>query len=153
MIQILTTSFNTSPYIEKCLNSIKLQTIQDFQCWICDDVSSDGSQSYIECLIDEDSRFHLIANQTKLWQGGNYFLKIKIQYGEDREVLANLELTREVLNGQEVYILKDEDTDYYKERIVRTKGKSQKGECLKCGTDNSFHNALHCDECGAELKN
>lgn len=69
---ILTTVYNCEDYIEKCINSIKLQTLKDFKCYLTDDMSTDNSVKKIKELIQGDDRFILIENEKKLFQVGNY---------------------------------------------------------------------------------
>ena len=72
MLRILTTNYNTTPYIHKLIASLKAQSITEWKCYITDDLSTDGSVSYIQSLIENDSRFELIVNEKKFWQTGNY---------------------------------------------------------------------------------
>jgi glycosyltransferase involved in cell wall biosynthesis len=49
-----------------------MQSYKDFKCYITDDLSTDNSVSVVKNLIKNDSRFILIENQKKYYQGGNY---------------------------------------------------------------------------------
>jgi glycosyltransferase involved in cell wall biosynthesis len=72
MIIIVTTLYNASEYIEKCIGSIMGQNFKDFKCYITDDMSTDNSVSLVKNLIKYDDRFILIENITKKYQPGNY---------------------------------------------------------------------------------
>jgi len=69
---IVTTLYNSERYIPLCINSIIMQSYKDFKCYITDDLSTDNSVSVVKNLIKNDSRFILIENQKKYYQGGNY---------------------------------------------------------------------------------
>lgn len=69
---ILTTTYNCEKYIDKCLESIKLQTFDDFTCYITDDMSTDNTINRINDIIKNDNRFKLIINTEKKYQPGNY---------------------------------------------------------------------------------
>lgn len=69
---ILTTSFNCEKYIEKCLYSIMAQNVENFVCYITDDLSTDNTTEKVKEVIKNDNRFKLIINEKKLYQPGNY---------------------------------------------------------------------------------
>lgn len=71
---IIVTSYNISPFIERCLESIKSQKYKKFKCYITDDLSTDDSTDKIRKLISNDNRFFLIENESKRFQCGNYDL-------------------------------------------------------------------------------
>lgn len=53
-------TYNVERYISGCLQSLKAQTLQDFEVVVVNDASTDGTVSVIREEIAEDSRFHLI---------------------------------------------------------------------------------------------
>jgi glycosyltransferase involved in cell wall biosynthesis len=65
MITIISCFWNPSNYIEKCINSIKNQTLKDFKVYLIDDLSTDDTVSIINNLIKDDNRFTLIQNTEK----------------------------------------------------------------------------------------
>jgi glycosyltransferase involved in cell wall biosynthesis len=69
---ILTTLYNAEKYIQKCLDSLMNQTMEDFTCYITDDLSTDRSVRIVESMIRDDDRFILIKNKQKMYQPGNY---------------------------------------------------------------------------------
>jgi len=71
-IVVLTTLYNAKDYVEMTLASIMGQKYKNFVCYITDDLSSDGSAELVEECIKHDSRFKLIRNTNKMYQGGNY---------------------------------------------------------------------------------
>jgi glycosyltransferase involved in cell wall biosynthesis len=69
---ILTTTYNCENFVERSLLSIMSQTFKNFTCYITDDMSTDNTVKIIKNIINNDSRFILIENQTKMYQPGNY---------------------------------------------------------------------------------
>ena len=76
MIKVLTTAYNCENYIERCIVSIKAQ-VEDFHCYITNDLSTDSTVDVAKKAIDGDSRFSLIINKNKLYQDGNYDVVIR----------------------------------------------------------------------------
>lgn len=54
---IIIPAYNSSDYIEACLQSILNQTFSDWECIVVDDGSTDDSLAKIQKFIDLDSRF------------------------------------------------------------------------------------------------
>lgn len=86
-------------------------------------------------------------------QGGNKNLLVVITAEIDgqRQEIAHMDIMESV--DKKHYVFDYSLPDTKKGAIKISKGKSQKGECLKCGTENNFHNSQYCDDCGAILKN
>ena len=60
-VSIILPNYNYSYFIPDAIASIKAQTLQDFECIIIDDASTDSSVNIIKKLIKKDPRFKLIA--------------------------------------------------------------------------------------------
>ncbi len=56
-ISVIVPIYNSEKYLEKCLNSIKAQTFQNFNVIMIDDESGDGSGEIAKSFCDSDSRF------------------------------------------------------------------------------------------------
>lgn len=56
---IIVPVYNVEDYIAKCLDSIKGQTLGDFECLIIDDGSKDKSIDIAETIIGDDERFKI----------------------------------------------------------------------------------------------
>ena len=52
--------YNVERYIEQCLESIKAQTMDDFEVIVVNDASTDNSASIIEACVGDDNRFNVI---------------------------------------------------------------------------------------------
>jgi glycosyltransferase involved in cell wall biosynthesis len=89
---IVTTLFNSESFIRKCLTSIMSQTMDDFTCYITDDLSTDKSVKIVESLIKNDDRFILIKNKVKMFQPGNYDQVIRNNTDiDDNEVIVEID--------------------------------------------------------------
>ena len=58
-ISIIVPVFNATSYLKDCLDSIRVQTFQDFEALLVDDGSTDGSIQIIENCRAEDNRFQI----------------------------------------------------------------------------------------------
>ena len=59
-VSIVVPVYNAEKYISKCLESIKNQTLKDFECILVDDGSSDSSGSICDSFACYDERFSVI---------------------------------------------------------------------------------------------
>lgn len=58
---IVVTAYNVEKYIAECIESLKRQTLSDFECIVIDDASTDETARVIAESIDGDSRFKAIT--------------------------------------------------------------------------------------------
>jgi len=91
MIRILTTNYNTSAYIHRFIYSLQSQSVKEWKCYITDDMSTDGSQPYIQSLISGDDRFELIENIKKFWQTGNYYQVLQKEEIDDNDIVITVD--------------------------------------------------------------
>jgi len=59
-ISILVPVYNVEAYLRQCLDSIKIQSFQDYEVLCINDGSSDNSLEIIKYFMERDSRFRLI---------------------------------------------------------------------------------------------
>ena len=71
-IVVVTTVYNCEDYIERCLNTIKHQSCDNFTCYLLNDMSTDNTVDIIKKCVGDDDRFVLINNSFKRFQAGNY---------------------------------------------------------------------------------
>lgn len=71
-IIVLTTLYNCERYIPLCIASLKIQSQENFKCYILDDLSTDNSLSVAKALTKGDERFVVVKNDKKYYQPGNY---------------------------------------------------------------------------------
>jgi glycosyltransferase involved in cell wall biosynthesis len=67
-ISIIIPVYNTEQYIERCIQSILGQTLQDFEIIIVNDVTQDNSMAIIKKYAAEDSRFIIVENSQNMGQ-------------------------------------------------------------------------------------
>ena len=90
-IRILTTSYNGAKYISKTIRSLKSQTVQDWKCYITDDMSTDNSIQVAQLAIAGDRRFQIISNVQKMWQTGNYWQVLQKEEIDDQDICLTLD--------------------------------------------------------------
>jgi len=62
-VSIIIPIYNTEKYLKECLDSVKNQTLQEWECICVDDGSTDSSKKIIESYVEEDERFQLICKE------------------------------------------------------------------------------------------
>lgn len=62
-VSIIVPAYNAEKYLERCLNSIAVQTMPDFECIIVDDGSTDETLGVAESFVCKDRRFKLITSK------------------------------------------------------------------------------------------
>ncbi len=60
MISVIVPIYNKDKYIKRCIDSIKKQSFNDFECILVDDGSTDNSANIVLKSIQNDSRFKYI---------------------------------------------------------------------------------------------
>ena len=77
LFSILIPSYNAEKYISACIESIKKQKIHNWECIIIDDGSQDCTFETAKNIVDNDTRFTLIKQNTLLKPHGNTFLSAR----------------------------------------------------------------------------
>lgn len=57
LVSIIVPVYNVAPYLEQCVESIRTQSYSNFQCFLVDDGSTDGSAALCDRAAAADSRF------------------------------------------------------------------------------------------------
>lgn len=65
MISIILPVYNGARFLKAAIDSVRSQTYADFECICIDDGSKDESQEIIRHVVEEDSRFRLIAQSNQ----------------------------------------------------------------------------------------
>lgn len=60
LVSIVVPVYNSEKYLKKCLESIKNQSLKDFECILVDDGSTDSSGTICDSFVAEDERFSVI---------------------------------------------------------------------------------------------
>lgn len=69
-ISIIIPVYNTSKYLDQCLNSLVNQTLTDIEIICVDDCSPDDSASILQNWSEKDSRIKVIRHAQNKRQGG-----------------------------------------------------------------------------------
>ncbi len=106
-VSVIVPVFNTEKYLEKCLNSLINQTLQDIEIICVNDGSTDKSADIIKKFANKDSRFKLI-NQENKKQGAARNTGMKIAKGEyigfvDSDDWVDLEYYEKLYNAAKKY--------------------------------------------------
>ena len=106
-VSVIVPVFNTEKYLEKCLNSLINQTLQDIEIICINDGSTDKSADIIKKFTNKDSRFKLI-NQENKKQGAERNAGMKIAKGEyigfvDSDDWVDLEYYEKLYNAAKKY--------------------------------------------------
>ena len=106
-VSVIVPVFNTEKYLEKCLNSLINQTLQDIEIICVNDGSTDKSADIIKKFANKDTRFKLI-NQENKKQGAARNTGMKIAKGEyigfvDSDDWVDLEYYEKLYNAAKKY--------------------------------------------------
>jgi len=104
MIKIVSCFWNISPYVEKFINSIKIQTHKEFEVFLIDDLSTDNTVSRIKDLIKDDNRFKLLQNSEK---------KYKLKNMDD------LIMDDDFIDDEDIIVELDGDDWFYHENVLK----------------------------------
>ena len=81
-VSIAIAAYNRSHLIDRTLDSLLRQTVQDFEILISDDASSDGSREVCERYAAGDARVRYFRNEERLGLGGNCSRVLSMTRGE-----------------------------------------------------------------------
>lgn len=82
-VTVLITAYNLDRYLPKCLDSVKIQSLNDFECLVIDDAQSDTTKKIVKDYAKEDKRFKYIPTPENLGLPGSRnfgFSKAKGRY-------------------------------------------------------------------------
>ena len=58
-VSVIVAVYNIAPFLDKCLTSLKAQTLKDFEVILVDDGSTDNSGKMCDAYAQEDNRFKI----------------------------------------------------------------------------------------------
>ena len=59
-VTVLVAAYNAQPYLRECLDSLRRQSLTDFQAICVDDASTDDTPEILDSYAAEDPRFHVV---------------------------------------------------------------------------------------------
>lgn len=68
-VSVIVPVFNKAPYLPELIASLRAQTSTDFDVWLVDDGSTDGSERICDDTAATDERFHVIHQPNSGWPG------------------------------------------------------------------------------------
>lgn len=74
--------YNSMPYLEKCIDSLRIQTIEDIEIICVNDCSPDNSLDYLENVAKEEKRLKIVSHTTNKRQGGAWNSGVSVATGE-----------------------------------------------------------------------
>ncbi|RKX71752.1 hypothetical protein DRP43_02210, partial [candidate division TA06 bacterium] len=90
MFKIAVTAYTGEKYIGKCLNSIKIQTL-DFRCVIIDDASTDKTFEIAKKTVGDDSRFKILRNKKKQGKMASFFQAIDALKPNKEDIIVEVD--------------------------------------------------------------
>ena len=89
--KIITPVYNAEDWIEKCINSVKEQTHEDFHQIIIDDNSSDETVKNAKRAIGDDKRFTLVCNEDRVSVPLNHKKGVELSNASPEDVMVHLD--------------------------------------------------------------
>ncbi|WP_028377699.1 glycosyltransferase family 2 protein [Leeuwenhoekiella sp. MAR_2009_132] len=87
LISIVIPVFNRARLIEKTLNSVRGQTLANWECIIVDDVSTDETRTITSSLIKGDNRFKLLVRSQNYKSGGNGARNMGLKHAQGTHII------------------------------------------------------------------
>ena len=63
LLSVVVPAFNQERWIGRCLQSLQAQAMGDFEVWVVDDGSSDGTAELVKAVARQDARFKLLVQK------------------------------------------------------------------------------------------
>ncbi|MFD3000864.1 glycosyltransferase family 2 protein [Pontibacter toksunensis] len=70
-VSVVIPTYNREDLISETLDSVKAQTLPDWECIVVDDGSVDGTEEVVQQYIQNDARFHYVKRPAHRLGGGN----------------------------------------------------------------------------------
>lgn len=135
-VSVILPVYNVEQYIEKCLNSLRSQTLNEMEFIFVDDKSPDKSISIVESAANEDTRIRILYNDYNLGPGPSRNRGIEIARGEylnfsDPDDYMDDDFFETLYN-----LAKEKDADVVKGHVTAV---DSKGEKVDSWPDASKH--------------
>ncbi len=91
MFRIVVVGWKAEQYIERCLTSIKYQTVQDWTACVVLDPSEDRTVELAKRFSIIDPRIKVIANNRQVYAISNIICSIMEQYPENEDIIVTVD--------------------------------------------------------------
>lgn len=91
-IVVISPGYNCSQWLPKLVDSLKIQTVENFRCFLVDDMSTDSTYETMLELTNGDDRFTVIKNEKKLYSAGAHYTILHGDYGiNDQDICITID--------------------------------------------------------------
>ncbi|OBU24039.1 glycosyltransferase family 2 protein [Photobacterium kishitanii] len=118
LVSIIITSYNSEEFISKSINSILLQTYQNFEIIIVDDCSTDNTVEVVSEL--NDIRIKLVVNEYNLGYLHNFNKALKYASGEFITFLDSDDYISEFKLENQIRALEDNNWHFCGTQFIKT---------------------------------
>ena len=107
-VSVIIPNYNGIKYIEDCLNSLRNQTVKDFDVWVIDNASTDGSGEYVKNALKDMNYATVIVNDENFGfaRGNNVGYKYAKTLNPDFMIIMN----NDVVIRDEDFLIKIEQS-------------------------------------------
>jgi len=81
-VSVIIPTYNSEKYVEKCLQSVIMQTLEKIEIIVVDNVSSDRTVELVEALLSNSTRAYKIINNPKLGVSYSRNIGLSVAKGE-----------------------------------------------------------------------
>jgi glycosyltransferase involved in cell wall biosynthesis len=143
-ILVFVPTYNSEKYLNQCLDSVLLQTFQDWQCVISDDASTDKSVEIAREYEKIDSRFKVLTHEKNVGAANNWNRAKENNNSFATKILcADDYLLKDALKDQLDILQRNQTAIVFSERyIVFPSGKKLHPRLPKYASNISFNDAF-----------
>lgn len=137
-VSVIVTAYKLDQYLPQCLDSVKYQTFENFECLVVDDANLESTKLIVEDYAKRDHRFHYHPTKTNLGLPGARNFGLSVSNGKYvRHVDADDFLAQNAIELETTALDSDRGTDivYGHLEVVREDGSRilQNGEPVRSG--------------------
>ncbi len=71
LVSVIMPAYNAETFIKEAIDSVRIQTITDWELWVIDDCSKDATCRIVEKIAGSDSRVKLLRNEKNMGAAGS----------------------------------------------------------------------------------
>lgn len=150
-ISIIVTAYNDEKYIADCIASVKAQSYTNWELWVMDDASGDGTYETAHSFEESDERIHVIKNSHVGMSLNRYqgFALAKGEWitfidGDDVIHPDMLLLLREQMISDETDIVGIFASNFQKKEELKTKDRTWKKQIVEDQAWKLYQKMIRC---------